>query len=313
MEFIVVPKERKNENNKDFRKELISRSFNFLKGFSCLENIPFVDVNPVSENFFSNGQLRISNFEIKNNSKILKGNNVLELLPDINKDNYNFRIQNVEIVKAMKILVLESCNWFLCKDDHSEKEEQNFCYFLSSSFLNILRTLLPIYGYFKLTTEERVNLIPILKKDQRVTKYFSEHILNQFENVSKDKDNCLFSYSPKELFSLCFTGYKSLLCLLLNSNEDTLISEIENKKNDIFWGTELKIKQLSLLTSFFTTTLDCIHNLNNGNKVSNIEIERVTSFFDELIAGSNAYKLMNIINKYGELERSRWKIIGSKD
>jgi len=313
IEFLVVPKDRKNENSKDFRKELINRSFDFLKGFSNLETIPFVDVYPVSESFFSNGELRISTFELKHNGKNLKGNDLLDLLPDVNKDNYNLKIQNVEIVKALKIMVLESYNWFLCKDNYSEKEEYHFCYFLSSAFLNILRTLLPIFGYFKLTTEERVNLISVLKKDLQITTYFPEYTLNQFEEVLKEKDGCHFYRNPRELFSLSFAGYKSLLCLLLNSNEDLLISELKNNKNNIFSGTELKIEQLSLLTCFFISALSCIDNLINHNGISDVDIERLTKFFDELIAGANAYKLMNIINKYGELERKRWKIIGSKD
>ena len=313
IEFLVVPKEHKNENNIEFRKELINKSLDYLKSFSNIETVPFVDVNPVSENYFINAQLRISNFELKHCGKILKGNNLLELLPDINQDNYDAKIQNIEIVKALKILVLKSYNWFLCNDGYSEKEKNHFSYFLSSSFLNILRTLLPLFGYFKLTAGERVKSVYDLKKNPRIRTYFSEHILDQFEHVYNDKKSCVFSYSPTELFSLSLIGYKSLLCLLLNSNAELLISDLENKKNDIFSGTELKIKQLSLLTSFFLSALDCIYNLIHGKEVLDADINRVTEFFDKLIAGRNAFKLVSILDKYSELERSRWRIIGSKD
>jgi len=304
IEFIVVPKEKKNENDKAFRKELMNKSFDYLKGLNRFESIPFVDVNSVSESFFRDAQLRISNFEIKNNSIVLKGNNLLALMPDINKDNYNFKIQNIEIVKALKILTLESNKWFLYKNDFSEKDKENFCYFLSSCFLNVLRTLLPYKGAFKLTTKERVHTVSEAPISNCVKEYFSK--------VWKDKCNLCFSLSPEELFSLSFIGYKNLLCLMLDVDDKDLLSALK-RKPDIFYE-DIDVELLVLLTCFFISSLENIYCSINDIKPC---IKKTEQYFDELLSyvdlKRTSYSLKDMINEYGILEKDYWKIIGSKD
>lgn len=312
IEFIVIPKEQKNEYNKAFKKELMNKSFDYLKGLNKFESIPFVDVNSVSEGFFRYAQLRISNFEIKNNSIVLKGNNLLELMPDINKDNYNFKIQNIEVVKALKILTLESNKWFLCKDNPSEKDKQNFCYFLSSCFLNILRTLLPYKGVFKLTTEERVDTVYKAPISNYVKEYFSKKTLHSFKKVWQDKCNLHFSLSPEELFSLSFTGYKDLLCLMLEVDDENLLYALK-RKPDIFCE-DIDVGLLALLTSFFISSLEDIYCLIND---ANPCVKKTEQYFDKLLScvdlKRTSHGLKDMINEYGVLEKDYWKIIGSKD
>lgn len=313
IEFIVVPKDRKNEDNIKFRKMLMEKSHTFLKELSYIGIIPFVDVYPVSKDYFSTMKRRISTFELKNSGKVIKGENLLALLPDVNANNYNAKAQNIEIVKALKILILESRNWFFNSDNHTNPSQAQFCYFLSSSFLNILRTLLPLYGCFELSAEDRVNALSNICENVHINHYFSEHTLNQFKYILEEKSKGTFLHTPKELFELSFTGYKSLLCMLLNCTKDSLTSEIENKKNDIFDGPQEKIQLLAILTCFFITVLDCISKLINKKAVFDSEIEKATHYLDQLIAGENACKLMSIMDKYSELEKSRWRIINSKD
>ena len=178
IEFIVVPNDSVNEDNKEFEKKLMKKSFDYLKENSSIVFPPYVDVNSVSKDFFIKAQLRISTFELKNNGKVVKGDNLLKLLPTVNQNNYSYKVQNIEIVKALKILLIESNKWFLCEDSYfNQKYEEQFCYFLCSSFLNILRTLLPIFGIFELTNQERVNQVLKLKNNKTVLKFFSENLL----------------------------------------------------------------------------------------------------------------------------------------
>jgi hypothetical protein len=313
IEFLLIPNNRKNIGNKNYRKEMIRKSSDYLKALPFISQAPFVDVYPVDESYFSKSQLRISTFELKRTGKILKGKNYLELLPNVSKGNYNPAIQNIEIVKALKILLIESNHYFLHNDEPSEREQSRFCYFLYSSYLNILRTLLPWFGYFKPSIEERVALIPCLKKEIRVSKYFSEEQLNKFIDIANHKQKGIFNDNPKELFVSTFEGYKTLLCCLLESDRESLIKNIEQRKEAIFWGSEVKKNQLVLLTRFFIKSLNCLECLNNGSKITNQSINEVEACFDELISGHNAYRLLNIIDKYTLMEKDRWKIIGSKD
>ncbi|MBI9015147.1 MAG: hypothetical protein JEZ08_23140 [Clostridiales bacterium] len=321
IEFFVVPKNAINENDKEFNKILMRKSYEFLKECHNLKTIPFVDVNSVSKSFFSEADLRISTFELKNNGTNLKGKNLLGLLPEINKNNYNPKVQNIEIIKGLKILLLESYNWFLSNEPHSKVDEEKFCYFLSSSFLNILRTLLPLVGGFKLSTEERVDLIDDETISEEISLYFSEDTLKQFKKVLNDKNSCDYSYSPSNLFSINYDGYKSMLCMLLVCSEEMLIVKIEENKNSVFHGSSEKVDQLIQLTKFFVFALDCIKRLIDGVDILDEEIIRLISSFDDLMEcrsddlseGKNSFKLSTILNKYKELEKKRWRIIGSKD
>ena len=314
IEFIVVPNDSVNEDNKEFEKKLMKKSFDYLKENSSIVFPPYVDVNSVSKDFFIKAQLRISTFELKNNGKVVKGDNLLKLLPTVNQNNYSYKVQNIEIVKALKILLIESNKWFLCEDSYfNQKYEEQFCYFLCSSFLNILRTLLPIFGIFELTNQERVNQVLKLKNNKTVLKFFSENLLEQFEKVLIQKNEAIFNYKPHELFLLAFNGYKCLISLLIKNNNSDLLENVENNKHELFDGTDCKIKQLSQLTCFFIASLNCIESLIKNNSICDLDIEKSNSYLDTLIAGKNSYRLMCMINEYGNLEKTRWKIIGSKD
>ncbi len=313
IEFIVVPKSKENEYSKSFRKNLMKKSSDFLKTVSSLINIPFVDVYPVSREYFKNLDPRISTFELKNNGKIIKGDNLLKLIKQVDINNYNPRIQNIEIVKALKILVLESRNWFFNFDDTSDINYRWFCYFLNSSFLNILRTMLPIFGHFELSLNERVNLLHKVVNENKLDNYFSKDVLEYFDVAIKEKYSGIFSKSPKELFVLCFKGYKGLLRMLLTCSEKELSSKIQERKFEIFYGEDNKIKQLADLTCFFLSILDCIYQWIDGGIIKDLLIDKAINNFDVLSSGHNVYKLMCLMDKYSELEKTRWRIINSKD
>ena len=67
------------------------------------------------------------------------------------------------------------------------------------------------------------------------------------------------------------------------------------------------------MTCFFIASLNCIESLIKNNSICDLDIEKSNSYLDTLIAGKNSYRLMCMINEYGNLEKTRWKIIGSKD
>ncbi len=321
IEFLVVPKKEINENNKEFNKMMMRKSYEFLKGCHNLNTIPFVDVNSVSKSFFSEAELRISTLELKNHGMVLKGESLLDFLPEVNRNNYNPKVQNIEIVKGLKILLLESYNWFFSNELRSKENEEKFCYFLSSSFLNILRTLLPLVGEFKLTTEERVDLIDAETISEEISLYFPEDILKQYKKVLNDKSSCDYSYNTKNLLSITFSGYKSILCMLLGCSEELLSVKIEEKKDYIFYGPSEKINLLAQLTTFFVLILEDVIRLIDGVDILDKEINSLMSSFDELMECrsddlselSNSSKLSTIIAKYKELEKTRWRVIGSKD
>ena len=313
MEFIVIPKKKENEYSKSFRKSLMKKSSDFLKTVSCLENIPFVDVYPVSKEYFENLDPRISTFELKNNAKIIKGDNLLALIKKVDINNYNSKIQNIEIAKALKILVLESRNWFFNFDSTSNIDYKWFCYFLNSCFLNILRTLLPIFGYFESTLDGRLNALHKIFTDNKLCHYFSKDVLDYFDISVEEKHTGTFRKSPKELFILCIKGYKSLLRMILNCEEKELKLKIQEKKFEIFSGEEWKISQLADLTCFFISILDCIYEWIDLGSIGDLHINKAIDNFDILSSGHNVYKLMCIMDKYSELEKTRWRIINSKD
>lgn len=146
----------------------------YVKSKESIGCLPFVDINPVSYDFFSKAQIRISTYELKHNAICLKGENLLQSIPDVNSKNYDYKIQNIEIVKGLKILLLESYNYFVNGDITSVLDFERYNYFLSSSYLNVLRTLLPLYNCFELTIEDRVNALSDLKYDKRNMLFFGE-------------------------------------------------------------------------------------------------------------------------------------------
>lgn len=313
MEFIVIPKKKENEYSKSFRKSLMKKSSDFLKTVSCLENIPFVDVYPVSKEYFENLDPRISTFELKNNAKIIKGDNLLALIKKVDINNYNSKIQNIEIAKALKILVLESRNWFFNFDSTSNIDYKWFCYFLNSCFLNILRTLLPIFGYFESTLDGRLNALHKIVNDNKLCHYFSKDVLDYFNISVEEKHTGTFRKSPKELFILCIKGYKSLLRMILNCDEKEVQLKIHERKFEIFSGEKWKINQLADLTCFFISLLDCIYEWIDQGSIKDLNMNKAIDNFDILSSGHNVYKLMCIMDKYSELEKTRWRIINSKD
>lgn len=321
MEFYVVPKSKINENNKAFNKMLMNKSFEFLNGMSNLISIPFIDVYSVAKSFFSESEARISTYELKNNGIVLKGENLLSSLVEIDKFSYNPKIQNIEIVKGLKILLLGSYNWYFINRDYSDEEKKMFYYFLSSSFLNLLRTLLPYVGEFKLSNEERVELLDDLTIRERILLYFSQNIISQFKLILEDKTNCRFSYAIDELFIIVFEGYMSMLSMLLDCAEDEIVSKIDENKNTVFYGSKEKVNLLAQLSKFFVLALNCVKQSMLEDDIHDEIINSLIKSFDvlmecknqSLFGLSNLDKLSKIVGQYEELEKVRWRIIGSKD
>lgn len=313
IEFIVVPKKKQNEYSKEFRKYLMNLSDTYLKQYSELEQIPYVDVFPVGMDFFKNADIRISTYELKMGGKELKGENVLELLPAVKSDNYFCQIQHIEIVKALKILVLNSYKWFFEKRIYSNEEKKQFCYFLCSSFLNILRTLLPEFGIFEVSLKKRVSALNQIKRDERLTNYFDNFIIAQFGIVEKEKSSCEFIHTPEELFSITYQGYKSMLRFMINCSDEKWMEKLNEQKTNVFAGEEGKIDLLIKLTNFFVYSLECIQKYIQDNKLILSDVEKLVDCFEILLDGENEYMVWAVLNTYKELEKSKWKIIGSKD
>ena len=314
IEFIVIPKDVSNENSKVFRKTLMKKSYEYFDSNPSVGRPPFVDVNPVSLRFFSEAQPRISTFELKSNGVVLEGDNVLDLLPDVGLTNYEAKIQNIEIVKGLKILLIESNQWFLCKDNHDDNAVKAFCYFLSSSLLNILRTLLPQFGIFESIASERVMNLEKIRNHKELCQYFSQDVINEFGKIYQQKTLGEFTYSPQRIFSLTFEAYKSLLAFLIKAeNDKDLIMQIMQSKSQIFFGDAYKIDLLARLTSFFISVLSCLDQLIISHDVKDEDVIRMQQLYDDMIYGNKAYAVKSIIDDYTRLERDRWNIIGSKD
>ncbi len=312
IEFIVVPFEKDNENNKAFKKWLMEKAYEYVKLLPNVNTPPFVDVNSVSKEFFENSQFRISTYELKNNAKCLKGENYLDLLPMIDSTNYIPAIQNIEIVKGLKVLLLESNKYFLKKDSKSE-EEGDYKYSLYSSYLNVLRTLLPLFDVFELSVEGRLRKLREFGNSEILTYYFSSDVLDGFERIYEEKKDCSFSMNVKELFRLTYSAYRSLLCFILKCPESELISSVSQKRDILFWGSDDKKNMLVKLACFFISSLDCLLEMVMYTKISNSSYRLCKKNYDELIQGQNSFGLMQVINNYEIMEKYRWKIIGSKD
>ena len=109
--------------------------------------------------------------------------------------------------------------------------------------------------------------------------------------------------------------------MLLDCTEAEIIAKIEEKKNNIFYGSTEKINLLGKLTKFFILALDCIeHSIGEGNLLDE-EVDNLIKSFDDLMESesqdltelSSLKKMSFIIEKYKKLEKIRWRIIGSKD
>lgn len=314
VEFIIIPKNNYRNNDAINRKKLEKASKELVKeNFPNIIYLSHIDVYLVYEDYFSTREPRISTFELKENGKILKGDNLLNELPYVGKDNYNPKIQNIEIVKALKILTINSYEWFLLTDIHTEKEKNDFCYFLYSSLLNVLRTLLPLYNIFKPTLETRMEALQEIKTDPKINEFFSDDLFYYFLQVYHEKESCSFRFDPKELFNLTYKAYTNLLCLELNCQKSMLINILLSGKSNLFWGSDQKKQQLASLTSFFISALNCIQSLIINRSIDDISLNITISTFDNLVSGQNALSLMNIIDRFKELEKKRWRIINSKD
>lgn len=313
IEFIVILKQDHNKNLKEYGKKISNACYEYLKSRSDIGKAPFVDVNVVSRDYFRNLQMRISTFELRENGKCLKGENYLEYLPQIGTEQYNPMIQNIEIIKGLKILLLESYKYFLCCDNTAISNSLSFCYFLSSSFLNILRTLLPLYGKFVSTSEKRVFEIGKLKNDVKIKRHFSNDVMENFGKIYSQKRQGKFSNTPKELFLVTYKAYKELLCLILDCNESVLTTRLAEKKDEIFWGDQAKKDMLADLANFFISALECLNKMIIDEGVSLTDLKRVEIGFDRLLATENAFRFAEIMEHYTKMEKLRWKIIGSKD
>lgn len=313
IEFIVIPRDNKNANNKAFRKYLTKLSDDYFIDHPHVVRPPHIDVHPVSIEFFVHAQNRISTFELKSTGIVIKGNPVIDMLPDVNAENYDGKIQNIEIIKNLKILMIESNQWFLCSDNHSKEYERYFRSFLASSYLNILRTLLPQFGIFEYAGSERVKKVKAIAEYDKFQKYFTKESIELFNSIYIQKKTADFSYSPEQLFNITYDSYKQLLEFLMEENSDEdLITKIENHKEQLFDGSMSKIDLLAKLTKFFIASLDNIKKLINGDIVTNTDVDKMKELYDDLICGERAYDVMNIINDYTRMERIRWDVIGSK-
>lgn len=313
IEFIVIPKDVANENNRDFRRFLISECTKYFEKQKSIGIAPFVDVNPVSLDFYTNAQKRISTFELKKNGVIVKGDDVLSLLPDIDANSFEPRIQNIEIVKGLKILLIESNKWFLHQENSDKMDTTASCYFLASSFLNILRTLLPQFGIFQSVLSERIDSINILLKNTELRRYFSVDTLEHFESVYQQKQKGVFLYSPEKLFLITLNGYKSLLGYLCQVETNEIFQAIYDQREKLFWGNKDKINLLAKLAQFFVSSLTCIEQSLTNRKVGYEEIEKVVLSYGKLVYSDCSDIVMSIIDDYTHLEKVRWTIIGSKD
>ena len=312
IEFLVIPNNEEDAYNKSFKKKMHDLIYAYLDETNDLY-VPYVDVYPVSIDFFSKAQSRICSFELKNNAIVIKGGNLLTLLPEITIETYDYKAQNIEIVKGLKILLIESHRFFVVTDSNENQESKRFCYFLSSSLLNILRTLLPLFGHFLLTTEERVAAIDTLRTDERILNYFSDDILDAFKTTLIQKTQCTYHDSAEKLLCITIRAYRSTLCLLLGASNSSLLAALDHCGETLFSGPLWKRKQLALLTSFFVGALEGLQQLIHSGEVSDSTMHDIRSCFDNMIGGKNAYDYFNIISHYTELEKYRWRIIGSKD
>lgn len=312
LEFIVVPNDKEMENNKSFNKKMVEDISSFLKNSKLLSKPLFVDVRSVSKDFFTDSELRICTFELKNNAICLKGNNYLDLLPIIDKNNYQPSIQNIEIVKGLKILLLESNKYLLKTDETTNANIIQYKYFLFSSMLNILRTLLPFFDIFESKVQDRIMKFQSIQSNEELNKYFSKEIIDNFFIIFKKKEEKDFDVNVKKLFLLVYRAYKALLCFILKCNEKDLFLEIENKGKTIFSGGDEKISMLIKLTNFFLGALDCLEQLSDKSTIEDSKVNVCRNNYNELINCKNSFELMNIIDSYEDMERNRWKIIGSK-
>ena len=313
IELIVIPKDKKNENNKEYKKKLMGDMLVYIKSNENIGRLPFIDINPVSDDFFHNTQIRISTYELKHNAICLKGENLLESIIDVNPENYNYKIQNIEIVKGLKVLLIESYNFFVNRDTTSVLDFERYNYFLNSSYLNVLRTLLPLYNRFELTIEDRVNAISDLRNDKKIVKYFGRNVLNNFGVLAENKRNCEFVTSSDEFFSDTVDLYMNLLSFILECDNSELVDMVYNKKDILFCGEDWKVEMLADLTVFFLNSLQALKELVISCNLSNEKIELIKKSYDKLLYGENAFEFKRIVEDYIAMEKDRWKIIGSKD
>ena len=101
--------------------------------------------------------------------------------------------------------------------------------------------------------------------------------------------------------------------MILDCDEKEVQLKIQEKKFEIFFGEPWKINQLADLTCFFISILDCIYEWIDQGSIKDLNINKAIDNFDILSSGHNVYKLTCIMDKYSELEKTRWRIINSKD
>ena len=313
IELIVIPKDKKNENNKEYKKRLMGDMVQYVKSTESIGRSPFIDINPVSADFFKDAQFRISTYELKHNAICLKGENLLESIVDVNPKNYNYKIQNVEVVKGLKVLLIDSYNFFINRDTTSMMDFERYNYFLNSSYLNVLRTLLPLYNCFELTIEDRVNALSELGNDKKIVKYFSQNELDNFGVLAENKRKCEFVRNSTEFFVDTVDVYTHLLSFMLECDTSELIEKVYDKKDALFYGEQWKVEMLADLTVFFLNSLQALKELVVSYNLSNEKIELIKKSYDKLLYGKNAFEFKRIIEDYIVMEKDRWKIIGSKD
>jgi hypothetical protein len=114
------------------------------------------------------------------------------------------------------------------------------------------------------------------------------------------------------MFLLVVAGYAELIRLLLNKTSN-IYSAIEQNKQTLFCGWGRKANDLASLSCFFISSLNSLASLISNGHISDAQIDETKNYFDKMLYGENAHRLIQIVDKYRELERERWKIIGSKD
>ena len=313
IEILIIPYLSENAYKKSYRQSLNQKIIDYFCTLDYLIRPPVIDVYPVTLEYFSNMNFRISAYELKETGKVLKGDNYLLDIPNVNKNNYEYKVQNIEIVKALKLLLIEGNKYFFHLDYHTNETREKFCYFLYSSFLNILRTLLPMFDFFEYSLSKRLELVSKLQNDQRVNQYFDVSVFKDFITIGEKKGKCDFTVDITKFYIHTIETYKKLICMQLNCNETSLNDSIETKKNQYFYGNEKKVTHLSLLMNFFVSALDCFIILLRKEKLTDENINKAKYYLDKLIFDEKSYDLLNLIDKYVYMESSRWKIIGSKD
>lgn len=175
---------------------------------------------------------------------------------------------------------------------------------------------MPLNGKFLYNGNERVEALLELKKDIKIINYFGIEFTENIKIIYNNKIDTANFFTVNELFSLNLNSYKSLIRYILEVDNDILIEEILVNPSQIFCGDIEKLETLKYLTVFFIVILENIEKILNGKTIDNNKLEYINSIYNILLDDSKNMELLGIqelIENYKEMEKIKWKIIGSKD